>query len=505
MGVFVLAIQLSGCVQPRVTDLTQTVLFPQPREVKAGGTAFVLDNSAALVLPQDAEAQRVARMFAEACGQWIGMPLNVVETDRGGLKSTITFALLASENTGAEGYRILVDENSVRVEAAQPAGLFYAGQTLLQMLAFDSGWYLPTGEVVDYPQYAYRGGMLDIARHFFSVEEIKRYIDHLAFYKLNMLHLHLSDDQGWRIEIKSWPNLTAHGALLEVGGTPGGFLTQAQYTELVEYAAQRFVTVIPEVDMPGHTQAALSSYPELSESGKPSDLYTGIEVGFSTLATRKSITYQFVDDVVRELAALTPGAWIHVGGDESLVTKDADYVYFMNKVQDIVLQHGKNPIGWDEFAKADLIPGSVVQYWNGDENARLAMQKGAQLIYSPAKYAYLDMKYDSTFALGLHWAGYIEVDKAYLWHPDTLVSGVPREAIWGVEVPLWTETLENMEMAEQMLFPRWVGFAELAWSNPEFRTWDAYRTRLAQHEPVLIHRKVNFYASPRIDWPSKTK
>lgn len=251
--------------------------------------------------------------------------------------------------TAKEGYSIKITEYLINVSSSTPAGIFMAIQTLRQLLPAqieakttqEGPWEIATGSISDHPQYGYRGVMLDVARHFFTVDEVKRLIDLIALCKINSLHLHLSDDQGWRIEIKSWPKLTEHGGSLEVGGTPGGFYTQEDYTAIVEYAASRYITIIPEIDMPGHTEAALASYPELSCDGKFRELYTGTEVGFSTLCTDKAITYQFVDDVVREIAAISPGPYFHIGGDESYVTAMEDYVFFVDSIQQIVTKYGK--------------------------------------------------------------------------------------------------------------------------------------------------------------------
>lgn len=223
----------------------------------------------------------------------------------------------------------------------------------------------------------------------------------IATYKLNVLHLHLSDDQGWRIEIKSWPNLTTIGGSTQVGGGKGGFYTQEQYKDIVKYAQDRFITVIPEIDMPGHTNAALASYkelhssevtagslqanPERSRKDTAINLYTGTEVGFSTLRTHKAITYKFVDDVIRELAEITPGPWIHIGGDESHSTSKEDYIPFVSRVQEIVIAHGKQVIGWDEIALSTIQPNTVAQFWADAENSKQAVIKGAKIIMSPAK------------------------------------------------------------------------------------------------------------------------
>ena len=209
----------------------------------------------------------------------------------------------------------------------------------------------------DRPRFRWRGAHLDVSRHFFSVAEVKRYIDLISQYKVNVLHLHLSDDQGWRIAIDSWPRLTSVGGSTEVGGGPGGYYTKRDYRELVRYAAARYITVVPEIDTPGHTNAALASYAELNCDGIAPPLYTGIDVGFSSLCVDKEITYEFLDDVIRELAALTPGPYLHMGGDEAHSTEDADYVRFIERVQPIVAAHGKRLMGWEEIAQAPLLPG----------------------------------------------------------------------------------------------------------------------------------------------------
>jgi hexosaminidase len=347
--------------------------------------------------------------------------------------------------------------------------------------------------------------MLDVARHFFGVDDVKNFIDQLAYYKMNVLHLHLSDDQGWRIEIKSWPNLTAHGGKTEVGGGEGGFYTQEQYAEIVKYAQDRYITIIPEIDMPGHTNAALASYPELNCDGKATELYTGIKVGFSTLCTNKEITYTFIDDVIGELAALTPGPYIHIGGDESHATKIEDYIPFINRVQDMVIAHGKQVLGWDEIALATLKPNTIVQYWAKAENATKGVEQGAKVLMSPAKNAYLDMQYDSLSTYGLHWAAYIEVDKGYNWDPANLEPTIKKENIIGIEAPLWSETVSNRKEAEYLIFPRLPGYAEIGWTPKELRNWDEYKMRLANHGERMKAMNISFYPSKLVNWDAKDK
>src|SRR5262249_24024871 len=225
-----------------------------------------------------------------------------------------------------------------------------------------------------------------------------------------------------------------------VGGGPGGYYAQADYAEIVAYAQRRYIMIIPEIDLPGHTNAALASYPELNCDDAAPPLYTGIEVGFSTLCPDKAITYQFVDDVVRELAALTPGPYLHIGGDEAQATNHDDYIRFIERFQQIVQGHGKRMIGWEEVSQTELSPSSVVQYWHNPIVGQAA-RRGTKVIVSPADRLYLDMKYDSSTPLGLNWAGYVDVQHAYAWDPATQIPGVSGSDILGVEAPVWTETL----------------------------------------------------------------
>jgi hexosaminidase len=325
-----MALLSTACHSPRTPkDLSRENLIPLPVSVAATGSSFLLESGSRIYVASEdllPLGEHLAAYLRPATG--FNLPVNASQANP--TTGDIYFSLAEDAELGAEGYQLEITEGLVHISANEPAGLFYGIQTLRQLLppAIEKNtvqkgpWEIATGTIRDYPEYAYRGSMLDVARHFFAVEEVKQYIDHLVTYKMNYLHLHLSDDQGWRIEIKSWPKLTEVGGSTEVGGGEGGFYTQEQYAELVTYAAERYVTLVPEIDMPGHTMAALASYPELYCPGKGKEpaLYTGIEVGFSTLCVDKELTYQFVDDVVREIAAITPGPYFHLGGDESLST-----------------------------------------------------------------------------------------------------------------------------------------------------------------------------------------
>ncbi len=405
--------------------------------------------------------------------------------------------------TGNEAYNLNINEEFIQLKAKKTEGIFRGIQTIRQLLPIhinDTVQHVGTGTITDLPAYEYRGAMLDVARHFFSVEDVKTFIDWLAFYKMNTLHLHLTDDQGWRIEIKSWPNLTVHGGQTAVGGGPGGFFTQEDYKEIVHYAQKRYITVIPEVDMPGHTNAALSSYAELNCNGIAPKMYTKMRVGFSTLCTDKEITYKFIDDVIGEIAAITPGPYFHIGGDESHATPLKDYIPFINRAQEIVHKHGKQVIGWDEIAHAALKENSVVQYWSKPENAVRGIKQGTKIIMSPAPKAYLDMKYHKDTKLGLRWAGYIEVDTAYSWNPATIEADIKKENILGIEAPLWSETVTDIDEVGYLVFPRLPGYAEIGWSQDSLRNWDEYKIRLAKHANWFEAMNINYYKSEKVPW-----
>jgi hexosaminidase len=439
-----------------------------------------------------------------------GFPLPVQATP--GTRGIQLMLTGAPELVGEQGYQLEVTPMAIVIRAHQPAGLFHGVQTLRQLLpvAAESStvqpgpWPVPGGTIVDFPRFGHRGAMLDVARHFFNVAQVKRYIDQLVLYKVNFLHLHLSDDQGWRIAIDSWPRLTTVGGRTAVGGNPGGFYTKSDYTEIVTYAAARHVTIVPEIDMPGHTNAALASYPELNCNGLAPRPYTGMKVGFSTLCVSQPRTYKFVDDVVREIASLTPGPYFHIGGDEAKSTTEADYTTFVNRAQAIVAAHGKTVVGWHDVVYSDELPSTVMQYWvTARTHPALAgaASRGTKVIMSPANRAYLDMKYHSSTRLGLKWAGSIEVQAAYDWDPATQVEGIGETSILGIEAPLWSETTRTSADIEYLAFPRLPALMELAWSPQATHSWTSFRQRLGAQGPRWRVMGLNFYRSGQVPWP----
>lgn len=432
----------------------------------------------------------------------------------------------------AESYRLDAGAGGIEIVGADEAGLFYGVQTLGQLVRCDGdGWCVPAVRISDAPRFAYRGVMLDVARHFFGVDVLKGYIDRAASLKLNALHLHLSDDQGWRLELATRPELTRRGSTTAVGDDPGGHYSADDYREIVAYAASRHMIVVPEFDMPGHTHAVGLAYPELVEppvlservletvdafgGGVPaSDVpYTGMAVGFSSLRIDDEATYAFVADVFGELARATPGPYLHFGGDEAHGTDPADFARFVSRVSRIIAGLGKTPIAWHEAGVATLAEGTVGQYWDlrtpAAEAAAAAgafVRAGSQLILSPADAAYLDMKYDAHSRLGLTWAdGPTSVERSYAWEPTAILPGLTDEDILGVEAPLWTETSTTAADLDELAFPRIASAAEIAWSpaSAPDRTWASFRSRVGGLGPLWRARGIGFFASAEIPWSDR--
>ncbi len=490
-----------------ITNLSAKNLIPMPLSIVSSNGGFALDKYTAINTTQNADGfKEVGEFLSNQIRLKTKLKLSVNSDDIAHVKTIINIKYSDSFGlSNPEAYQLQIFQDSIVLKSNNATGAFRGIQTLRQLipaisndtLASNKIWVIPTGKILDKPQFEYRATMLDVARHFFSVDDIKKYIDVLCYYKINVLHLHLSDDQGWRIEIKSWPKLTKIGGSTEVDGGPGGFYTQEEYTDIVNYAAARHITIVPEIDMPGHTNAASVSYPILNGNGKTPEHFTGRKVGFSTLDSRKDTVYVFIDDVIREITSLTPGPYFHIGGDESNVTKEKDYKYFVNRVEKIVQKYGKRMIGWDEIGTTKVDSTSISQVWLSEENGQAAVAKGMKIILSPASKAYLDMKYDSLSLHGYNWAGYIPVDVAYNWNPETYFTN---ESVIGLDAPLWSETISTIDELEYLAFPRIIGYAELGWTIQENRNWANYKVRLANQAPFLNRMKVNYYQSPLINW-----
>lgn len=508
----------------------ETAVIPAPSFIETGdGAAFALSTDVQIAGDPDAAAALSPLIQVRT-----GLTLRVVPPGDSAEPGAIE--LRVTPGRPAESYRITASATSVVLEGADAAGLFYAVQSLGQLIRREGGdWSIPAVEIADAPRFAYRGVMLDVARHFFCVDTVRGFIDRAASLKLNVLHLHLTDDQGWRIHLDSRPKLTELGSATATGGGDGGFYTKAEFAQIVAHAASRHMTVVPEIDVPGHTHTVGLAYPELAEAPVLSDHileivrdyggelpragtpYDGLAVGFSSLKIHDGAghdnepTYDFLADVFGELTAMTPGPYIHVGGDEALGTVAADFADFMARVTEIVADLGKIPITWHEAgAAADIADDTIGQYWGFvtpidgmDEKARAFVRNGSRVILSPADAVYLDMKYDESTPLGLTWAnGPTSVERAYSWEPASIIEGIGEHDILGVEAPLWSETTWTATDIDSMAFPRIAAAAEIAWSpaaGPQ-RTWESFRHRVGTLAPLWTRSGIHFHPSAEIPW-----
>jgi hexosaminidase len=435
---------------------------------------------------------------------------------------------------GKEGYRLIINQKQILIKANQPAGLFYGVQTLLQLFpkeiesakAVKGKWRIPCVQIADFPRFAWRGLMFDVSRHFFTKEDVKKYIDNMVKYKYNLLHLHLTDDEGWRIQVKSLPRLTEVGAwrVNKTGQfgtfsppTPteprdyGGFYTQDDIKELIAYASERFVNILPEIDVPGHSLAAVVSYPELSctpgaekysvRSGEQiMDWSRGappIALVDNTLCPANEKVYEFLDKVVTEVAALFPFEYIHMGGDEAphnywektpaikdlmqregLKTMEEVQGYFTRRVETIIQAKGKKAIGWDEILEGTPSQSTAVMSWRGVEQGLQAGKLGHEVVMSPLTYAYIDYMQGDVAIEPKVYAS-LRLSKAYQFDP---AAGIPNATfIKGGQANLWTENVYNMRHAEYMTWPRGLAIAESVWSPANKKNWNNFYGKVEDH------------------------
>ncbi|GAA1988474.1 beta-N-acetylhexosaminidase [Isoptericola halotolerans] len=489
-------------------------LIPWPTEVVE--PAATATGPAALALPAvrvDAPAGLtavVAELVAAA-----GVPVSDHDTDGPAVPFTLRLDP-AGGPTGSDGsqsperYTLQVTAAGIEATAPEPVGLLHAARTLRQLVvrpadgaAGGTPSTVPVVVVRDAPRHSWRGLSFDVVRHWFGPDDIRAVVDLVGAFKLRVLHLHLTDDQGWRIEIPSRPELEK-ASDNQVGGGSAGYLTADDYRDLQEYAAARFITIVPEFDMPGHVNAATHVYGALTADGLATDAYDGIEVGFSRLWFDNPATEPFLRDVIGDLARMTLGEWVHVGGDEVLTMDHAEFAKFVDLAQQIVREHGKTPVFWQEGARGPVEPGTLLQYWEpkGEEFDRFvaAAHAGARFIMSPGNHAYLDMKYTPEHPLGLHWAGYVELRDSYDWEPTTVIDGLPASAVEGVSAAVWTETLTTRDELFSMLLPRLGAVAEVAWTSPQAKDFDAFAARTAAQAPSWRAVGWTYHPTPQVTW-----
>jgi len=511
--------------------MSSTAIIPRPMKLKTNGGTYTLSPETAILV--SAESRAVGEYLSRLLAPATGYELTLEETERLEAQvESITLRINPDKRTlGPEGYTLSVLNDRVTIEATAPAGLFYGCQTLRQLMpaAIESkkrvetaAWTVPTVEIEDQPRYRWRGMHLDVSRHFFPVAFIKRYIDLLALHKMNRFHWHLTDDQGWRVEIEEYPRLTEIGAWRkgEDDADYGGFYTQDEVREIVEYARQRFITVVPEIEMPGHAQAALAAYPELSCTGGPFAVWTEWGISREVFCAGNETTFEFLETVLGEVIDLFPGEYIHIGGDEcpkarwktcekcqariqaeGLKDEDELQSYFIRRISRFLTARGKKLIGWDEILEGGLAEDATVMSWRGTQGGITAARAGHDVVMSPFTHCYFDYKHaDSPDEPGR--LGVISLKTVYSYDP-TPAELTPEEAghILGTQGNVWTEGMATEQEVEQLAFPRLCALAEVAWSPPTPRDWPDFKNRLRAHGDRLEKLDVNFYRDPEV-WPS---
>ena len=502
-------------------------LIPQPVEIQQSDGIFVLTNTSTISFNNQV-GHKVAEMLSQKLNVATGFSITPQQDKAGSIQLNLN--KVAAAQLGKEGYSLVSAPEGVVITANEPAGLFYGMQTLLQLLpeeiesktAIAMNWTIPAVKITDYPRFGWRGIMLDVSRNFFTKDEVKLYIDQISRYKYNTFHWHLTDDNGWRIEIKSLPELTEVGAWRvprfgQFGqraepkpgeaATVGGFYTQADIKEIIQYAQDRNITIVPEIDVPGHSMSAIAAYPELSCTKDPN---TKVNPGSSfsewykdgtfkmlidnTLNPSDEKVYDFLDKVFTEVAALFPNPYIHVGGDEcykGFWTKDAGcqalmkkmnmtkpeelQAYFMKRVEGILKSKGKKLIGWDEILEGGVAPEATVMSWRGIKGGIEAAKMGHYVVMTPTTFAYLDFQQGEQTVEPSIYAN-LRLSKCYSYEP--VPEGVDTKYILGGQGNLWTEQIVTLRHAEYMTWPRGWALAEDFWSPKETKNWTGFIQRV---------------------------
>ena len=499
-------------------------VIPMPRSVEYHSGNFTISTETKFYTNLSAESRQALTDYLE------GTSLSSVSfaesaTGNNGIELNLCDSSIV---TGNEAYRIEIDKKGVRLSANTETGIFYGLQTLLQLLNNGDNKTLPALTINDSPRFPYRGLHLDVSRHFFDKEFVKKQLNAMAYFKMNRLLWHLTDGAGWRIEIKKYPRLTSFAAWRPfdklndwwVGGRTfceqddpravGGYYTQDDIREVVAYAADRHITIIPEIEMPGHSEEVLATYPELSCSGKP---YVNADF---CIGTEK--TFEFLENVLLEVIDLFPSEYIHIGGDEAsksswktcprcqrrmadehLNSVDELQSYMIHRIEKFLNDHGRKIIGWDEIIEGGLSPTATVMSWRGEEGGIKAVKAGNQAIMTPGKYCYLDAFQDAPNTQPMAIGGYLTLEKVYSFEPvpDSL-STKEAELILGVQGNVWTEYIPTPEHFEYMIYPRILALAEIGWSPSGGKKWDNFHTRALQAVNILREQGYNPFLEKEI-------
>jgi len=516
---------MGGCSSGDNETTMDVNLIPLPEQLTVNPGSFELTPSTAVLYYPDNEALKMnAEFLADLLSRGTGFEINVRAAKSSMPVKGNILLLLEGTEMKDEGYVLESGKKSVRIQSTTPAGVFYGIQTLRQLLppGIETGpaeettqWHIPAVEIQDEPRYSYRGLHLDVGRHFFPVEFIKRYLDLMALHKLNTFHWHLTEDQGWRLDIKAYPKLAEIAAYRDEtlvghysdqpqkfdGERYGGYYTHEEVREVVEYARRLHINVIPEIEMPGHSQAALTAYPELGCTGGPYHVATKWGIFNEVYCAGKEETFEFLENVLLEVIDLFPYEYIHIGGDEcpkerwekcpacqarikaeGLKDEHELQSYFITRIEKFLNAHDRQIIGWDEILEGGLAPGATVMSWRGMEGGIEAARQGHDVIMTPTSHMYFDYyqapKEKEPLAIG----GLLPLQKVYMFEPTPeALTGEEAEYVLGVQANLWTEYIPTGDYAEYMAYPRACALAEVAWTPQENRDYTDFHQRLQHH------------------------
>jgi hexosaminidase len=540
-----LSLFLFACHHESEPIIGQAMIIPRPAELTEGKGFFVFDREDIIAVENEAQSAML-QPFMSVFADWQGWSPMIVNGDTG------TITLSTDTSLTEEAYTLSVTPEQILITAGSEAGFFYAMQTIWQMLPaefFSAGQEavmtapvgIPSVEIKDAPAFGWRGYMLDVSRHFFTVEQVKEVLDMMAANKFNRFHWHLTDDQGWRIEIKSYPKLTEVGAWRadrintderysdwwgrapqgeNEEATYGGFYTQEEIREVVDYAKARFIEVIPEIDLPGHAQAAVAAYPEIGCVKALPFVATGGVFRYNTINPGKEETYAFAEGVLNEVMDLFPFPYLHIGGDEcnkeqwkidpdarrkmreeGLRTEEELQSYFIQRMEQIINARGRTMIGWDEILEGGLAPNATVMSWRGEDGGLTAARAGHPVIMTPSKYCYLDLKQGhDDLEPNL---GYSRLLLSTAYHYDVIPAELTEEEaklIKGIQANMWTESISDWGKYTYMNFPRVFAVAENAWTSPERKDWDDFTQRILHAYERLDAQGVRYAESAFSPW-----
>ena len=527
------------CDQPKNVNSSEDMVdvIPLPKKITNKKGEFIFTgNTKILVYPGNEEMLSIGEYFADIINSASGLNIEVSATKKKKPpRKGILLSLEENPDMNAEGYHLLIDPGYIIINGKTPNGLFYGIQTLRQMLPPEIEleevikgikWTAPAVEIEDEPMYSYRGLMLDVGRHFFPKEDVKRFIDIMALHKFNYFHWHLTEDQGWRIEIKKYPELTEIGAFRKEtlvghyrdkprqfdGEKYGGFYTQDDIKEVVEYAASRYITIVPEIEMPGHSEAALASLSELGCTGGPYEVFTKWGINNEVYCAGNEKTFEFLENVLAEVIELFPGKYIHIGGDEcpkerwkecdkcqarmkeeGLENEHELQSYFIGRIEKFLLANNRKLIGWDEILEGGLAPEATVMSWRGTKGGIEAAKQHHDVIMTPTTHCYFDYyqsenKENEPLAIG----GYLPLEKVYSYDPmPEELSEEEAKYILGAQGNLWTEYIKTPDKVEYMTYPRATALSEVVWTQPEKKDYGSFLKRMEKHYKRFANMGVN--------------